>query len=85
MAIGTYVSMITLNAKGINILTKRHKLDEWVQNGKFFRRDHILGHKSSISKYLIIEIVFGIFSDHNAETIYQLQEKNVKKKHKEGD
>ena len=31
MAIGTYVSMITLNAKGINILTKRHKLDEWVQ------------------------------------------------------
>ena len=54
-------------------------------HGKFFRRDHILGHKSSISKYLIIEIVFGIFSDHNAETIYQLQEKNVKKKHKEGD
>jgi len=46
--------------------------------------DHILGHKSNLSKFKKIEIVSSIFSDHNAETRYQLQEKNCKKhKHME--
>ena len=36
--------------------------------GTFFRIDHILGHKSSLSKFMKIEIVSSIFSDHNAET-----------------
>ena len=31
----------------------------------FSRRDHILGHKSILGKFKKIEIVSGIFSDHN--------------------
>ena len=29
MAIGTYISIITLNVNGLNAPTKRHKLAEW--------------------------------------------------------
>ena len=32
----------------------------------FSRIDHILGHKSSLSKFKKIEIILSIFSDHNA-------------------
>ena len=32
----------------------------------FSRIDHILGHKSNLSKFRKIEIVSSIFSDHNA-------------------
>ena len=35
-------------------------------HGTFFRISHILGHKSSLSKFKKIEIVSSIFSDHNA-------------------
>ena len=35
-------------------------------HGTFSRIDHILGHKSSLSKFKKIKIVSGIFSDHNA-------------------
>ena len=53
-------------------------------HGTFSRIDHILGHKSSLSKFNKIEIISSIFSDHNAETRYQLQEQNCKKhKHME--
>ena len=31
MAIGTYISIITLNVKGLNAPTKRHRLAEWIQ------------------------------------------------------
>ena len=31
MAIGTYISIITLNVNGLNALTKRHRLAEWTQ------------------------------------------------------
>ena len=31
MAIGTYVSVITLNVNGLNAPTKRHRLTEWMQ------------------------------------------------------
>ena len=34
--------------------------------GIFSRRDHILGHKSSLGKFKNIEIVSSIFSDHKA-------------------
>ena len=34
-------------------------------HGTFSRIDHILGHKSSLGKYKIMEIVSSIFSDHN--------------------
>ena len=35
-------------------------------HGTFSRIDHILGHKSSLSKFKKIEIIPVIFSDHNA-------------------
>ena len=31
MAIGTYISIITLNVNGLNAVTKRHRLAEWIQ------------------------------------------------------
>ena len=31
MAIGTYISIITLNVNGLNAPTKRHRLPEWIQ------------------------------------------------------
>ena len=31
MAIGTYISIITLNVNGLNAPTKRHILAEWIQ------------------------------------------------------
>ena len=34
-------------------------------HGTFSRLDHILGHKSSLSKFKKIEIISSIFSDHN--------------------
>ena len=43
------------------------------------RIDHILGHKSSLGKFKKTEIISRIFSNHKAETRYQLQEKIYKK------
>ena len=37
--------------------------------GTFSRRDHILGHKSSLGKFKKIEITSSIFSNHNAMTV----------------
>ena len=31
MAIGTYISIITLNVNGLNAPTKRHRLAEWIE------------------------------------------------------
>jgi len=31
MAIRTYIPIITLNVNGLNVLTKRHRLAEWIQ------------------------------------------------------
>ena len=31
MAIGTYISIITLNVNGLNASTKRHRVAEWIQ------------------------------------------------------
>ena len=44
-------------------------------HGRFSRIDHILGHKSNLSKFKKIEIISSIFSDRY-ETRYQLQESN---------
>ena len=35
-------------------------------HGTFSRTDHILGHKSNLSKFKKIQIISSIFSDHNA-------------------
>ena len=47
-----------LNAEEYTFFSSAH--------GIFSRIDHILGHKSSLSKFKKTEIVSGIFSDHNA-------------------
>ena len=47
-------------------------------HGTFFRIDHILGHKSSLSIFKKIEIVSSIFSDHNAMKLHiSYREKTV--------
>ena len=45
-------------------------------HGIFSKIDHILGHKSNLSKFNKIEIISSIFSDHNAMSL----EMNYKKK-----
>ena len=53
-------------------------------HGTFSRIDHILGHKSNLSKFKKIDIISSIFSTKCCQTRYQLQEKNCKKhKHME--
>ena len=48
-------------------------------HGTFSRTDHILGHKSNLSKFKKIEIVSSIFSDHNAMRLdINYKEKTVK-------
>jgi len=47
----------------------------------FFKIDHILGHKSSLGKFLKIEIISGIFFDHNAVRLdvnYRKKKKRLK-------
>ena len=36
MAIGTYISIITLNVNGSNAPTKRHRLAEWIQKQNLY-------------------------------------------------
>ena len=50
--------------------------------GIFSRRDHILGHESNLSKFKKIEIISGIFSDHNAMRLDINYKKKNRKKHK---
>ena len=38
-------------------------------HGTFSRIDHILGHKSNLSKFKKTEILSSIFSDHNTTTL----------------
>ena len=54
-------------------------------HGTFSRLDHILGHKSNLSKFKKIEIVSKhLLQPQHYEIRYQLQEKNCKKhKHME--
>ena len=51
-------------------------------HGSFFRIDHILGHKSKLSKFKKIEIVSSIFSYHNAMRLDINYKKKNCKKHK---
>ena len=63
--------MITLDEKDlIDIFGTFHPNSEeytFLSNahGTFSRIDHILGHKSNLSKFMKIEIISSIFSDHN--------------------
>ena len=48
-------------------------------HGTFSRRDHILGHKSSLGKFKKIEITSSIFCDHNAMSVgINYRKKSVK-------
>ena len=51
-------------------------------HGTFSRMDHILGHKSNLSKCKKIEIISSIFSDHNAMRLDITYNKGKKKKKK---
>ena len=51
-------------------------------HGTFSRIDHILGHKSNLSKFKKIEIISSIFSNHNAMRIDINYKKKNYKKHK---
>ena len=52
-------------------------------HGTFSRIDHILGHKSNLSKFKKIEIASSIFSDHYTMTLdFNYKEKKNYKKHK---
>ena len=46
--------------------------------GTFSRIDHILGHKTNLSKFKKIEIISSIFSDHNAVRLHINYKKNVR-------
>ena len=49
-------------------------------HGTFYRIDHILGHKSSLSKFKKIETISSVFSDQNAMRLeMNYREKNRKK------
>ena len=50
-------------------------------HGSFSRIDHILGHKSNLSKFKKTEIVSSIFSNHNAMRL-NINYKKKCKKHK---
>ena len=51
-------------------------------HGTFSRIDHILGQKSSLGKFKKIEIISGIFSDHNTMRLdINYRKKSVKNTH----
>ena len=51
-------------------------------HGTFSRIDHVLGHKSNLSKFKNIEIISSIFSDDNAVRLDISYQKKNGKKHK---
>ena len=51
-------------------------------HGTFSRIDHILGHKSNLSKFKKIEIISSIFSDHNTMRLEINYRAKKRKKHK---
>ena len=51
-------------------------------HGTFSRIDHILGHKSNLSKLKKIEIISSIFSHHNTKRLDINYKKKNCKKHK---
>ena len=55
-------------------------------HGTFLRIDHILGHKSNLSKFKKIEIIPSIFSNHNTmrlDSNYKKKKNCKKRKHME--
>ena len=57
------------NAEEYNFFSRAHET--------FSRIDHILGHKSNLSKFKKNEIISSIISDHNATRLYINYRKNT--------
>ena len=54
--------------------------------GTFSRIDHILGHKSNLSKFKKVEIISSIFSNHNAMRLdINYKEKKLQETQAHGD
>ena len=51
-------------------------------HGTFSRTDHILSHKSNLSKFKKTEIISSVFSDHNAMRLDIKYNRKTVKKHK---
>ena len=51
-------------------------------HGTFSSIDHILGHKSNLSKFKKVEIISSIYSNHNAMKLDIIYKKKNCKKHK---
>ena len=72
---------ISLISSGNSIQIQNNTLSSQA-HGTFSRIDHILGHKSNLSKFKKIETVSGIFSDHKAMRLDINYKKKNCKKHK---
>ena len=70
----------------IDIFRTFHPNEEYTffsnAHGTFSRIDHILGHKSNLSKLKKIEIISSIFSDHNTTSEDINYKEKTCKKHK---
>ena len=69
-----WISLISsghsINAEEYTLFSNAH--------GTFSRIDHILGHKSNLSKFKKIEIISSILSDHNTMRLdINYKKKNV--------
>ena len=72
---------ISLIFSGHSIQMQKNTHSSQVYNATFSRIDHVLGHKSNLSKFKKIEIVSSIFSDHNAMRLdinYKKKKKTVR-------
>ena len=76
----------TLDETDLNdVFRTFHPIAEYtfsIAHGIFSRMDHILGHKSNLSKFKKIEIISSIFSDHNPMRLDINFKKKYCKKHK---
>ena len=63
MAIGTYISIITLNVNGWDAPTKRHRLAEWIQKQNPYicclQETHFISQKEK-HQYSILTHIYGI-------------------------
>ena len=77
--------MLCIKKSGTIFKTFHPNAEEYIfssAHGTFSRMDHVLGHKSTLSKFKKIEIVSSIFSNHNAMRLDVNYKKKNCKKHK---
>ena len=88
---GTQVLFDTLDALDLIVIfrTFHPNAEEYTffssAHGTFSRIDHILSHKSNLSKFKKIEIVLSIFSDHNAVSLDINNKKKIVRNTTHGD